>query len=60
MVESEIINPICDRLRSAGLHPFRVNDAIYLPSNEKSMVDFDIKQEVLNYINRWESTKHIA
>lgn len=60
MVESEIINPICDRLRSAGLHPFRVNDAIYLPSNEISMVSFDIRQEVFNYINRWESTKHIA
>lgn len=60
VVESEIINPICDMLRSAGLHPFRVNDAIYLPSNEISMVSFDIRQEVFNYINRWESTKHIA
>lgn len=52
VVESEIINSICDRLRDAGLHPFRVNDAIYLPSNEVSKVDFDIKQEVFNYINR--------
>ncbi len=60
VVESEIINPICERLREIGLHPFRVHDAIYLPSNEISMVSFDIRQEVFNYINRWESTKHIA
>lgn len=59
-VESEIINPICDRLRSKGLHPFRIQDAIYLPSNEINMVDFDIKQEVFNYINNREHIGYTA
>ena len=50
-VESEIMNSICDELRTLGLHPFRLHDAIYLPQNEKEDIPFDITQKVYNYIN---------
>jgi hypothetical protein len=51
-VESNIMNPICDDLRIIGLHPFRLNDAIYLPLNEIDRVPFDITQRVYDYINK--------
>lgn len=51
-VESEIMNSICDDLRDLGLHPFRLHDAIYLPSSETGDVPFDIDQKVFNYINQ--------
>ncbi len=51
-VESDIMNPICDRLRNLGLHPFRIHDAIYLPENETAKVDFDINNAVFYYINK--------
>ena len=51
-VESDIMNPICDRLRNIGLHPFRIHDAIYLPEDETCKVDFDINKAVFDYINR--------
>lgn len=40
-----------DELRTLGLHPFRLHDAIYLPQNEKEDIPFDITQKVYNYIN---------
>lgn len=51
-VESDIMNPICDRLRGLGLHPFRIHDAVYLPEDETCKVDFDINKAVFDYINR--------
>lgn len=51
-VESDIMNPICDRLRGMGLHPFRIHDAVYLPEDETGRVDFDINKAVFDYINR--------
>ena len=59
-VESDIINPICDRLRSNGLHPFRVQDAIYLPSNEMPLIDFNIRKYVFDYINGYKAISNIA
>ena len=50
-VESDIMNPICDRLIAEGLHPFRIHDAIYLPENEVDMLSFNIKEEVFARIN---------
>lgn len=50
-IESSLINPICDRIRHDGLHPFRIHDAIYLPSNEYKQLTFDITEEVFNAIN---------
>lgn len=50
-VESDIINPICDRLIADGLHPFRIHDAIYLPENEVPLLNFSIKEEVFERIN---------
>ena len=50
-VESDIMNPICDDLRSIGLHPFRLHDAIYLPEDEAASIPFDINQRVYDYIN---------
>ena len=50
-VESDIINPICDRLIEDGLHPFRIHDAIYLPENELQYLNFNIKEEVMRRIN---------
>lgn len=50
-VESDIINPICDRLIEDGLHPFRIHDAIYLPENEVQYLSFNIKEEVMKRIN---------
>lgn len=50
-VESDIINPICDRLIADGLHPFRIHDAIYLPNNEVDALPFNIKDEILRVIN---------
>lgn len=51
-VESDIINPICDRLIEDGLHPFRIHDAIYLPENEIQYLSFNIRDEVMKRINR--------
>ena len=50
-VESDIINPICDRLIEDGLHPFRIHDAIYLPENEIQYLSFNIRDEVMSRIN---------
>ena len=50
-VESDIMNPICDDLRSIGLHPFRLHDAIYLPEDDAACIPFDINQRVYDYIN---------
>lgn len=50
-VESDIINPICDRLIEDGLHPFRIHDAIYLPQNELPSLSFNIKEEAMRRIN---------
>ena len=50
-VESDIINPICDRLIEDGLHPFRIHDAIYLPENELPNLSFNIKEEAIKRIN---------
>lgn len=53
MAESNIMNPICDKLISYGLHPFRLHDAIYLTTTEfeasKSLID--INEEVYGKIN---------
>lgn len=51
-VESDIMNPICEKLIVHGLHPFRIHDAIYLPENELPNIPFDIKEEVMASINR--------
>ena len=50
-VESDIMNPICDRLIAEGLHPFRIHDAIYLPENEVPQLNLNIKEEVFARIN---------
>lgn len=50
-VESDIMNPICDRLIADGLHPFRIHDAIYLPENEVPQLNLNIKEEVFERIN---------
>lgn len=50
-VESDIMNPICSRLMDAGLHSFRIHDAIYLPENEVKALPFNIKDEVMKAIN---------
>ena len=50
-VESDIMNPICDRLIADGLHPFRIHDAIYLPENEVPQLNINIKEEVFARIN---------
>lgn len=50
-VESDIMNPICDRLITEGLHPFRIHDAIYLPDNEVPRLNLNIKEEVFERIN---------
>ena len=50
-VESDIMNPICDRLIADGLHPFRIHDAIYLPENEVPQLNLNIKEEVFARIN---------
>ena len=50
-VESDIMNPICDRLVADGLHPFRIHDAIYLPENEVPHLNLNIKEEVFARIN---------
>lgn len=51
--ESNIMNPLCDRLYAMGLHPFRLHDAIYMTSAEfeasKSMIDID--EEIFRKIN---------
>ena len=55
-VESDVMNPICEALRKRGLHPFRVHDAIYMPSSERDKLDIDIKQTVFHSINYPSST----
>lgn len=50
-VESDIMNPICDRLIADGLHPFRIHDAIYLPENEVPQLNLSVKEEVFSMIN---------
>ena len=53
LAESNIMNPICRKLMSFGLHPFRLHDAIYLTKTEfeasKSLIDID--KEVYEKIN---------
>ena len=53
MAESNIMNPICDKLMSFGLHPFRLHDAIYLTKTEfkasKSLINID--KEIYGKIN---------
>ena len=51
IVESNIMNPICDRLIVFGLHPFRLHDAIYMTESEYRKVPFDITEEVYKAIN---------
>lgn len=51
-VESDIINPICEKLIVEGLHPFRIHDAIYLPSNEIEHLTFNIKDAVMRHVNQ--------
>ena len=51
IVESNIMNPICDRLVALGLHPFRLHDAIYMAESEYRKVPFDITEEVYKAIN---------
>ena len=50
-VESDIMNPICERLIADGLHPFRIHDAICLPENEVPQLKLNIKEEVFERIN---------
>lgn len=53
MAESNIMNPICGKLMSFGLHPFRLHDAIYLTKTEfkasKSLINID--KEIYGKIN---------
>ena len=53
MAESNIMNPICRKLMSFGLHPFRLHDAIYLTKTEfevsKSLINID--KEIYEKIN---------
>ena len=53
MAESNIMNPICGKLMSFGLHPFRLHDAIYLTKTEfevsKSLINID--KEIYEKIN---------
>lgn len=51
IAESNIMNPICDRLVALGLHPFRLHDAIYMTESEYRKVPFDITEEVYKAIN---------
>ena len=50
-VESDLMNPVCDALRAAGLHPFRVHDAVYLPENEIRPQESDIKDSVFRMMD---------
>ncbi len=50
-VESEIMNPICDRIRAEGLHPFRIHDAIYMTQSEHACSKIKIKELAINFIN---------
>lgn len=53
IAESDIMNPICERLIGYGFHPFRLHDAIYMTEAEfdasKSLID--INKEVYKKIN---------
>ena len=53
IAESDIMNPICERLIGYGFHPFRLHDAIYMTDAEfdasKSLID--INKEVYKKIN---------
>ena len=51
VVESEIMNPICDMIRCEGLHPFRIHDAIYMTKTEFEKSSVDIKGLVFHSIN---------
>ncbi len=51
-VESDLMNPVCDRLRAEGLHPFRVHDAVYLPEDEMMNLDgTDIRETVFGMMD---------
>ena len=50
-VESAIMNSICARLITLGLHPFRLHDAIYMTRSKYWQVPFDITEEVYKAIN---------
>ena len=50
-VESDLMNPVCDVLRAAGLHPFRVHDAVYLPEYENRLQESDIKDSVFRMLD---------
>ncbi len=50
-VESDIMNPICDRIRAEGLHPFRIHDAIYMTKSEHACSKIKIKELAINFIN---------
>lgn len=50
-VESEIMNPICDRILNEGLHPFRLHDAIYMTTSEYNLLQVNINQLVYDTIN---------
>ena len=51
VVESEIMNPICDRIQKEGLHPFRLHDAIYMTEKESNQSKVNINQMVYDTIN---------
>ena len=51
IVESDIMNPICDDILNEGLHPFRIHDAIYLAEKESRQTSIDVKQRVFDAIN---------
>lgn len=51
IVESNIMNPICDRLIVLGLHPFRLHDAVYMTESECRKIPFEITEEVYKAIN---------
>lgn len=50
-VESDLMNPVCDALRAASLHPFRVHDAVYLPEDEIRLQESDIKDSVFRMLD---------
>ena len=51
IVESDIMNPICDDILNEGLHPFRIHDAIYLAKKESKQTSIDVRQRVFDAIN---------
>lgn len=61
-VESDIMNPICDRLRGLGLHPFRIHDAVYLPEDEtdEEKVRYLTDTQFRDLLNVYDRTRNEA